>query len=91
MKSPISPGQNSSGVKAANVVAVAAIIGPATSPVAFFAANFPIPPIFQESVNILDNDDGVIDKHPKGKNQAEQHNHVHRNAQDIEHHERKKH
>ena len=39
MKSPISPGQNSSGVKAASVVAVAAIIGPATSPVAFFAAN----------------------------------------------------
>jgi hypothetical protein len=38
MNSPTSPGQKSSGAKAARVVAVAAMTGIATSPVAFFAA-----------------------------------------------------
>ncbi len=40
MNSPTSPGQKSSGAKAASVVAVAAMIGSATSPVAFLAAVF---------------------------------------------------
>ena len=38
MNSPTWPGQKRSGAKAASVVAVAAITGMATSPVAFFAA-----------------------------------------------------
>ena len=40
MKSPIWPGQNSSGRNAASVVAVEEMTGIATSPVAFFTANF---------------------------------------------------
>ena len=39
MNSPSVPGQNSSGVNAASVVAVAAITGTATSPVAFLHAS----------------------------------------------------
>ena len=39
MNSPEMPGQNRSGAKAASVVSVAAITGPATSPVAFLAAS----------------------------------------------------
>ena len=39
MNSPEMPGQNSRGANAARVVSVAAITGPATSPVAFFAAS----------------------------------------------------
>ena len=40
MNSPTMPGQNANGVNAASVVAVAAITGIATSPVASFAASF---------------------------------------------------
>ena len=39
MNSPTSPGQKRSGAKAASVVAVAAMMGTATSPVAFLAAS----------------------------------------------------
>ena len=44
MNSPTIPGQKVSGAKAASVVAVAATIGIATSPVAFFAASFGVHP-----------------------------------------------
>ncbi len=40
MNSPTMPGQKSIGAKAASVVAVAAMTGTATSPVASFAASF---------------------------------------------------
>ncbi len=39
INSPIIPGQNANGRKAANVVAVEAIIGMATSPTPYFAAS----------------------------------------------------
>jgi len=41
MNIPMIPGQNIKGRKAANVVAVEAIIGMATSAAPYFAANFP--------------------------------------------------
>ena len=76
MKSPAMPGQKSSGVKAANVVAVAAITGTATSPVAFLAGVLAVPPLLDEAVDVLHDHDRVVDQHSQGENQRKEDHHV---------------
>ena len=49
MNSPIIPGHKAKGTKAANVVAVEAIIGQATSPIPFFVASIALNP---SSINL---------------------------------------
>ena len=78
MNSPTMPGQNSSGEKAATRVIVAAITGPAIRCAAIAKAVALVHPFVHSPLGEFGDDDRVVDQHPDGQDQAEQHHEVHR-------------
>ena len=84
MKSPMIPGQNSSGAKAASVVSVEVMTGQADLAGALHGGLDAALALLHVAVDVLDDDDGVVDQHAQRQDQAEQHHHVQRDAQRLE-------
>ncbi len=72
------------GGEGGTVVSVEVMTGQATSPAPLMAAWMRRAAELVVAVDVLDHDDGVVDHHADGHDQAEQHDHVQRVAQQLQ-------
>ena len=87
MNSPTMPGQKVSGANAASVVARRRDDGPRDLAGRLLRGVARAPALADEAVDVLDDHDRVVDEHPQREDQAEEHDHVHRDPEDRKDHE----